>query len=83
GSDIGRGGALQALVGNRQLTRLDLSHTRVGDAGAKALCDALQVNPVLQVCDLTGSSVDKSWLKLVANIITGRSKSGGHKVPEY
>ncbi|KAJ9533559.1 hypothetical protein QJQ45_026619, partial [Haematococcus lacustris] len=71
-------GLAQALVGNRQLTRLDLSHTRVGDAGAKALCDALQVNPVLQVCDLTGSSVDKSWLKLVANIITGRSKSGGH-----
>ncbi|KAL6756122.1 hypothetical protein V8C86DRAFT_3097510 [Haematococcus lacustris] len=92
GTDLRRQTLLKSNLGLREL---DLSNTQLGNTAALCLVlpprsvysPALaripglgtRVTPVLQVCDLTGSSVDKSWLKLVANIITGRSKSGGHK----
>jgi hypothetical protein len=43
----------------RTLTKLDLSYTRIGDIGAKALCDALQGNSVLRTLDLANTKADK------------------------
>ncbi|GFH22170.1 hypothetical protein HaLaN_19591 [Haematococcus lacustris] len=54
---------------NLGLRELDLSHTQLGNTGAGRAWG----QPPRKL------SVDKRWLKLVANIITGRSKSGGHK----
>lgn len=60
-------------MANRALRRINLSSTNVGDAGAKLLCDALQQNTVLSQVELSDTPMDRSWIKLISNIIGTRS----------
>jgi hypothetical protein len=47
--------------------------TNIGDAGAKALCDALHSNHTLSYIDVSGNELmDKSWQKLLVNMMKGK-----------
>ncbi len=63
-------------MSNKTLTWLNMASTRIGDPGAKALCDALQQNGVLHHVDLSDTQIDTSWIKLVNNIANTKAKGG-------
>lgn len=66
----------QALLGNRTLRRLNMAHTCIGDPGAKALCEALQQNGVLRDLNLADTPIDRSWIKLINNIVSSKGSRG-------
>jgi hypothetical protein len=64
------------LTSAPQLTRSSWpapGRTNIGDAGAKALCDALQSNHTLSYIDVSANELmDKSWQKLLVNMMKGK-----------
>ncbi|KAG2432202.1 hypothetical protein HXX76_009121 [Chlamydomonas incerta] len=71
--DKGAAHLAAALQQNNTLERLHVGNNRITDVGAKALADALQANTGLHFVDLGGCPMDKSWKKLLHNIMKGQS----------
>ena len=60
-------------VFNRVLTNLDLHFNQIGDEGAKAIAEALKVNPVLTKLDLSVNNLGDAGKKAVRDAVKDRS----------
>ncbi|EFJ40909.1 hypothetical protein VOLCADRAFT_99266 [Volvox carteri f. nagariensis] len=76
--DKAAGYLAQALQQNNTLEKLFVGNNRITDTGAKLLADSLQANTGLHYIDLAGCPMDKSWKKLLHNIMKGQGPSHMH-----
>ena len=51
------------------MTTLFLTQNRIGDTGAKAIAEALKVNPVLTILDLGGNRFGVDGAKAIAEAL--------------
>ncbi|XP_044170560.1 NLR family CARD domain-containing protein 3-like [Acropora millepora] len=58
-----------ALTVNTSLTSLDLSHTSIGDEGAKSISEALRVNTSLTSLDLSHNSIHDEGAKSISEAL--------------
>ena len=55
------------------MTNLQLGGNSISEDGAKAIAEALKVNPVLTKLDLRGNDLGNAGGKVVQDAVTGRS----------
>ncbi|GIL82402.1 hypothetical protein Vretimale_11851 [Volvox reticuliferus] len=70
--DKAAGHLAQVFQQNNTLEKLHVGNNRITDIGAKLLADSLQANTGLHYIDLAGCPMDKSWKKLLHNIMKGQ-----------
>ncbi|GLI70754.1 hypothetical protein VaNZ11_015781 [Volvox africanus] len=70
--DKAAGHLAQVFQQNNTLEKLHVANNRITDIGAKLLADSLQANTGLHYIDLAGCPMDKSWKKLLHNIMKGQ-----------